>query len=62
MGFELCVETMEGHISSGGIDMYKAQKGEIALNSRNCIGGVEIQAEMAIDNWIMSEAYERGLG
>lgn len=62
MGFALCVETMEGRISSGGIDMYKAQKGKTALNSRNCIGGVEIQAETAIDNWIISEAYGRGLG
>lgn len=37
-----------------------AQKSEIALNSGNCIGGVEIQAEMSIANWInISEAHEQ---
>lgn len=42
--------------------MYMAQKSEIALNSGNCIGGVEIQAEMSIANWInISEAHEQDL-
>lgn len=54
------VETIKGFISSRGISMYKAQKGEIALNSRKCIGGVAIQAEMAMVNWL-PEAHERDL-
>lgn len=62
MVFTLCVGTMEGCTCSRKINMYVAQKSEIALNSGNCIGGVEIQAEMSIANWInISEAHEQDL-
>ena len=41
---------------------YVAQKSEIALNSGNFIGRVEIPAEMSLANWIdTSEGRERDL-
>ena len=62
MAFALCVETAEGCTCSRKINVYMAQKSERALNSGNCIGGVEVQAEMAIANWInISEAHEQDL-
>ena len=39
--------------------MYNAQKEDTALKLRNRIGGVEIQAETSITNWVNTpEAHE----
>lgn len=62
MAFDLCVETMEGCMCHIKTNMYMAQKNERALNSGNCPGGVEIQAETSSANWTYTpKAHERDL-